>query len=256
MRVSSAGRPLPGILVGHHEPIFDALPGNVLDNFRRPGSENALLWNKLYPPSRSGLYLQELMNLPPIWGTPGLQMEDEALEAYFWGYRSEGDRLEGLDEALDLVDGAGPRTEVDLFLLGPGQLIAAEVKRGSSFGRCSRYNRQLCPAVHEPGLGSSSCRYWHDAAARFENQLTFEVPEPGRRPSCDRHYQLARTLLVGQHLAESLGRQFHLWVVTPRRRWRSLERTWLDFAHRVKDPETWRRMRVLAWEELEGLPVR
>ena len=255
MQVSSQGRPLPGILVGHHEPIFDALPGNVLDNLRRSNSENALVWNKLYPAFRQGGRLQPLLALAPLWGTPALTLPDDQLQAYYWGFRADGTYLAGLEETLMAVDGPGPSTEVDCFLLGEENIILIEAKRGSGFGRCSRYNNHSCPAVHleEPDL--SLCRYWTEPAAAFHTEFAFAEPEVDFRPACDRHYQLARTLMVGRQLAELLKKDLHFWVLVPRRNWPRIERTWLDFTRAIKDSETWRRLRVLSWESLEELAV-
>jgi hypothetical protein len=48
--------------------------------------------------------------------------------------------------------------------------------------------------------------------------------------------------------------QYHLWLIIPKGRWRSFERDWLDFSNRLKDDELWRRLRVIAWEDVRGLP--
>ena len=69
-------------------------------------------------------------------------------------------------------------------------------------------------------------------------------------PPCNQHYQLARTLLAGSALAREMNLELHMWLVTTRRGWRSLERTWLDFVGRVRDDRLWRNLRVLTWEDL------
>lgn len=250
MKVSAAGRPLPGILAGHDEPIFDALPGSVLANLRRPNSENALVWNLVYPLAQPDLSLADLLAIRPLWGTVGLTApRDDELRPYYWGYDVMGQRLDGLEAAVAVVDGEGPNTEIDLVLVGSGTLIAVEAKRGGGFGRCSRYAARECPEIH---AAASTCRYWDQPAARFAGMLELgERPAPGdERPPCDRHYQLARTLLVGRELARREGLDFHLWAIVPRSGWRRLERTWLDFADRVREQAQWRRLRVLAWEDL------
>jgi hypothetical protein len=138
MAGSKARRPRPERwLQGAGEPIFEALPASVLDNTRHPRSENALLWNTLYPRLWPTSRLSDLLKLPPLWGTPKLPFSDEDLRPYFWGYAVDGQHLPGLDAALDAVDGPGPSTEVDLFLVGRTQLILVEAKHTSGLGRCS-----------------------------------------------------------------------------------------------------------------------
>jgi hypothetical protein len=251
MKVSNGGRPLPKIIVGHHEPIFDRLPANVSDNFRRPGSENALVWNLVYPFARPTISLRALLAVPPLWGSPGLRPADDPLTPYFWGYGVDGRPLAPLADALVAIDGKGPATEIDLILLGRENLVVVEAKHRSPLGRCSRYQHGACPQVHE--TDGEPCRYWAHGNARFEDALDFRQPEPDNRPDCHRHYQLARTLLVGSRLADQLGLRLHMWLICPRRHWRSLERDWVDFAGRVCDSEQWRRMRALAWEDLRSL---
>ena len=75
-------------------------------------------------------------------------------------------------------------------------------------------------------------------------------------PACNRHYQLAHTLIIGHKLADLLGREFHLWVFTPRSHWSRLEKDWLDFSERVKDDSLWRRLRVIAWEDIQEMMNR
>lgn len=255
MNVSQQGRPLPGIMAGHGEPIFDALPGNVLGNLRRRSSENALVWNAIYPLARPDLDLAKLLAARPLWGTPGLQAGDDRLRPYFWGYDVEGRQLEGLSQATERVDGPGPSTEIDLLLVGQRNLIAVEAKRGSGFGRCSRYGSGSCPEIHARTSDGEACRYWDAPAARFAKLLEIgERPQPGaERPTCDRHYQLARSLLVGRSLAQRRGLQFHLWLFVPRAAWPRLQRSWQDFADRLRESDQWRRLRVLAWEDLVEL---
>jgi hypothetical protein len=61
-------------------------------------------------------------------------------------------------------------------------------------------------------------------------------------------------LLVGTSLATRLRLQLHLWLIVPRGRWRSFEKDWLDFSDRVRDDKLWRRLRVIAWEDVRELP--
>ena len=99
------------------------------------------------------------------------------------------------------------------------------------------------------------CRYWAQPAALFSALLDMGAPPlPGDdSPACSRHYQLARTAVVGARLAARLGRGLSVWLFVGRRAWRGLERDWLDFTHRVRAEDLWRRMRVLAWEDLARL---
>ncbi len=250
------GRQIPrSILIGREEGIFDVLPQRVFDNLYRSGSENALVWNLLYPRLTPTLSLDRLLRLRPLWGSV-LTPEEDRLRVFFWGYSASGERLEGLDEALHEVDGSGPATEVDLFLVGERNLIVVEAKNRSGLGQCGRYARGRCPEVHSEVLDSGGpCRYWHANEFRFDRWLDFGIPpSPGSPPPpCNRHYQLARTLLVGQALARSRELSLHLWLIVPRTRWRAAEKDWLDFTDRVRDEPLWRRCRVLAWEQLRRL---
>ncbi|MGA9533367.1 MAG: hypothetical protein WBR18_11680 [Anaerolineales bacterium] len=255
MNVSSRGRPLPNILEGHDEPIFDHLPANVLDNFRRSSSENALVWNLLYPLARPTLSLRALLQVRPLWGSAGLGFADDSLTPYYWGHGLDGQALEPLTHAVAHVDGDGPSTEVDVVLIGHQNLVLVEAKNRSRLGRCSRYQSGACPEVHSGGR-ASSCRYWSLAEARFDQALVFEPPVSSSSPDCNRHYQLARTMLIGRRLAERLELRFHLWLICPRRHWRSLERDWVDFADKIIDSDEWRRLRVLSWEDVAALSDR
>ena len=244
------------ILHGLEEPIFDSLPQGVIANFDRPRSENALLWNIFYPRSSPHLKWRRLAALRPEWGTTlDLAREiDEDLTPYFWGYHISGEKLEVLDQVLAEVDGPGPKTEIDLLLRGRSKLIVVEAKNTSALGRCSRYQAQRCPEIQlNEGGEYDPCRYWESGAGQMNAELDFgSRPAPGdSSPACNRHYQLARTLLVGRTLARALHLDLHIWLLLPRRSWRGFEKTWLDFARRVRDETLWRRMRVLAWEELE-----
>jgi hypothetical protein len=244
---------------GSSEPIFSALPGTILANFRNPRSENALLWNLLYPRALPSLSLRSLLGLQSLWGTsnPG-GIKDDDLVPYYWGFGLDGAPLEGLTEVLSEVDGPGPKTEVDLFLLGREVLIAVEAKHTTLFGRCSRYAFQRCPEIHSSEIETSPCRSWEPGPARFSNALVL-----GDRPDseteeipCNTHYQLARTLIVGGRLAQKLDCIFALWIFLPEGRWRLMERSWLDFVDRVSDDRLWRSMRVISWEQIERIPTR
>lgn len=252
MKVSTSGRPLPGVLTGHSELIFDALPGNVLANLRRANSENALVWNFVYPLAQPTLHLSELLAVRPLWGTAALKVADDELKPYFWGFDVDGQPVSELEDVLARVDGEGPTTEIDLLLIGAHNLIAVEAKRSSGFGRCSRYGERRCPEIHLDQAAEGGCRYWRQPGAAFSTELEFgSGPTPATEgPACDRHYQLARTMLVGRTLADLRELDFHLWAIVPRASWRRWERDWLDFTDRVRDDTLWRRMRVLAWEDL------
>lgn len=245
--------PLPrAILAGEQEGAFDHLPETVIANLRRPHSENARLWNTFYPRPGEGLRLKRLLSIAPLWGSMPDATSDERLEPYFWGVHPSGQGLAGLGEVLDEVDGPGPRTEIDLILRGASNLVVIEAKNLSTLGRCGRHQRRVCPEIHlSAGHWLDRCRYWELPVARFDRLLDFgSRPGPGApRPPCARHYQLARTLLAGDALARRLELRLHAWVLLPRDRWPSLERNWLDFADRVRDPDLWRRLRVLAWED-------
>lgn len=245
------------ILGGAREPIFEVLPAGILASMAVSGSENALLWNLFYPLAQPTLQMRDLIAIKPLWGTalPPDEFSDQLIP-FFWGFGVEGDRFEGLDAVLESVDGAGPRTEVDLFLQGANHLVVIEAKNLAAPGRCSRYAAGACPEIHREETDTpKGCRYWDHGSARFEAALEFgERPVPGvASPACDRHYQLARTLLVGIGLAERLGLSLHMWLVAPLSSWPSLQRSWLDFAGRIREESIWRRLRVLPWEAIGAL---
>lgn len=244
------------LLAGTGEPIFGVLPERVLANLRRQGSENALVWNLVYLRAQPTLSLREWLRVPPLWGTTRLESHEDALTPYFWGYSVDGRRLQGLDECLDRLDGPGQQTEVDLFLVGASTLVLVEAKHLTTVGRCRRYADHRCPEIHPEAVGTGeACRYWASSGVQFSTALHFgSRPVPGvKAPPCARHYQMARTLMLGLLLAEHLSRVFHLWLIMPRKRWHGLQTTWLDFAERVRDPQLWRRLRVLAWEDVARL---
>ncbi len=245
------------ILTGSGEKIFEALPARVLENLRKPASENALLWNLIYPLARPRLALSDLLSLRPLWGT-AITAAD-ALEPYFWGLDLDGRPLEGLDESVRALGGREHTTEVDLFLVGAEHLVLVEAKHLSSLGRCGRYARGRCPEIHRADDASAeACRYWEVPEARFDAALDFGA-RPGQgdeRPPCSVHYQLGRTLLLASALGERLARVPHLWLITPASRWVRMQAAWIDFADRVRDPEMWRRLRVIAWESVRDLAGR
>jgi hypothetical protein len=159
---------------------------------------------------------------------------------------------------LEIVDGPGPKTEIDIFLLGNRNLVVLEAKRLAGFGRCSRYAKKRCPEIHREGFDDErECQYWMIEGVSFASQLNLgSRPDPDTSsPPCYTHYQLARTLTAGVHLSQLLDLNLHLWILTLRNRWLVLERPWLDFVERIRDDGIWRRARVLAWEDLEDLRV-
>ncbi|OGO19483.1 MAG: hypothetical protein A2Z14_12230 [Chloroflexi bacterium RBG_16_48_8] len=241
------------ILFGDHEPIFSKLPSNVSANLRYRGSENALLWNMIYPMAQPTLPMKSLLAVSPQWGTVKLDLEDDRLEPYFWGYSISGERLPGLDRILERIDGTGPKTEVDLFLFGKANLIVVEAKHLSQLGRCSRYSKKRCPEIHGETIPERlPCRYWESGEHEFRRLLDFgDRPRQGNpSPPCNQHYQLARTTLVGDTLAKEYQLDFSLWLLIAKTKWRSIERTWLDFTGRIRQDDLWRRMRVIAWEDI------
>jgi len=249
-------RPMARILNGTMEPVFGVLPETVLDNLRRPASENALLWNLIYPLARPSLSLAQLLGVRPLWGTLAIDREDDALHPYFWGHALTGERLPALDRALAAVDGKGHPTQVDLILAGAHNLVLVEAKHLSGFGRCGRFARARCPEINpDQSGGAAPCRYWEIEPSRFSSLLDFgdrAVPG-GAAPPCATHYQLARTLLLGGWLAQQKASTLHVWAIVPRSRWPALQKTWLDFVGRIRDETLWRRCRVLAWEDVRGL---
>jgi hypothetical protein len=260
MKESNALRVEPARLWGGSgEALFNVLPQTILANFYSPRSENALLWNLIYPRAQPSLSLNALLELHALWGTPSLvPAGDDQLIPYYWGYRLDGSSLEKLEDVLMAIDGPGPKTEIDLILLGDHYLFAVEGKHTSGFGRCARYQSHRCPEVHGAESDEMVCRYWEPGVTRFSDVLELgdrPTPESDKVP-CNIHYQLARTYLIGRVLAEQLDRDFALWVFLPKIRWRALEPGWLDFIERVRDDHAWSWMRVLAWEQIQSLPTR
>jgi hypothetical protein len=247
------------ILFGENEVIFSKLPNNVLANLRHPRSENALLWNLIYPLAQPGISLQSLLTITPLWGTVRIELGEDSIEPYFWGFSISGERLPGLDGVLEMIDGSGPKTEVDLFLLGRNYLILVEAKHLSGLGRCSRYANLRCPEIHGEDVdGMEPCRYWEAGEQEFQRLLNLgDRPIAGDpSPPCNQHYQLARTLMVGNALAQEYQLEFSLWMLISKTKWRSIERNWIDFSERIREEALWRRMRVLAWEDLRQLDLR
>jgi hypothetical protein len=245
--------PQKRIWFGSEEVIFDRLPANVLANFRNARSENALLWNTIYKIAQPTIPLKRLLAIQPLWGTRShFEEPDDRLIPYFWGFNIEGDRLNGLDHAVNEVDGPGPGTEMDLILVGENHLIAVEAKHTNGFGRCSRYLQGRCPEIHPGNATGGSCRYWDEGASQFARDLRIgDRPDISTEaPVCSHHYQLSRTLLLGQYLAMYHSLIFSFWAIVSKSKWRSLELDWLDFADRVRDSSIWRRMRVLHWDGL------
>ena len=244
------------LLEGQGEPIFDALPESVLSNLRHPGSENALLWNLVYPLAQPALPLSQLLTVPCLWGSHWDDPPDDHLTPYYWGYSLSGQRFPDLAAVIGTGDTADSRIEVDLFLMGKRHLVLVEAKHLSGLGRCSRYVNARCPEIHSPSIEKASCRYWEQPEFRFDSHLEIgdRPTEQSGAPPCNRHYQLARTLLLGTKLAEIHRRTLHLWLIAPKKRWKALEVDWLDFCDRVKDGSLWKRLRVLSWEAVAALP--
>lgn len=220
---------------------------------RRPGSESAAIWNAFYPFAHSGVDGREWHELPRLWGTDAFDRQDDRLTPFFWGLDVEGLPLDGLAEANEAIAGREDRLEVDLILRGEAHLIAIEAKVDAGPGRCGRYHSGRCPEVHAT---EGACRYWEPGPAAFDPRLEFgsrPVADQLEAPACSLHYQLARSLLLVERLGESQGVLPYLCLLIPRRRWASIRPAWLDFADRVRDEAVWRRMRVLAWEDLEAL---
>jgi len=244
---------LDGILAGSDEPVFRVLPQRVIEDMKHSRSESSLVWNSIYPRAQPTLELAQLLSLTPLWGS-SLESIPDRLIPYYWGFDQEGGRLRNLDRVLDAMDGPGSRTEVDLFLLGASELILVEAKRMAGLGKCGRYGLGRCPEIHE-NASSSGCRYWAQDDSLFSAVLDLglrpERDDPA--PACNAHYQLARTALVGNALAKQLKRRLHLWLIVPRARWGALEHDWIDFSERISDDQLWRRLRVLAWEDIHTL---
>lgn len=244
---------LDGILTGSDEPVFRVLPQGVMDDMKRSRSESALLWNAIYPRAQPTISLADLLGLRPLWGSSVDPISDDLIP-FYWGFNQIGTRLAQLDPVLDMIDGPGPKTEVDLFLLGERELVLVEVKHMSGLGRCGRYGSERCPEIHlDPSV--AGCRYWTLDEPMFSNMVDFGLkPVPDDPPPpCNRHYQLGRTALVGNALAEQLKRRLHLWLILPRARWGAIERDWIDFSDRITDDQLWKRLRVLAWEDILSL---
>lgn len=239
------------ILHGEDEEIFKVLPQTTLANLRSRASESAVLWNVLYPLAHSGVSFHHLLSIQPLWGSQ-IEADDDLLRPFFWGYAMNGDRMPQLDRVLAEVEGGGPKTEVDLFLIGERHLLVIEGKHLSTLGRCSRYQKTRCPEIHGSPT-EAACRYWEHPRARFDLLLDFGARpnEESVNPGCHRHYQLARTLLIGTELAAELGLSMQMWLVLPRTRWRESERDWVDFADRVLAEDSWRGLRVVALEDLQ-----
>ncbi len=254
----SVSRPLlKQVHHGSHEAIFQVLPEDTWRNFLQSHSENTLLWNLIYPLFQPALSLRTLLDIIPLWGIPSSsETPDDWMIPFFWGYDVSGGRLPTLDITLELVDGTGPKTEVDLILLGERNVILVEAKNQGAPGRCSRYQMTRCPEIHDADRADlTGCQYWDEGKPVFTDVLDLgSRPDTETdSPPCNLHYQLARTLLIGKTLAENQGLRLGIWLILPRRRWSSIRRTWLDFKDRVCSDEVWRGLRVLAWEDIQQI---
>jgi len=247
--------PPKGLLSGEREPIFSYLPEEVQRNMQRPDSESALVWEGFYPFAHSGISFRDWSAIRPLWGSPIPSESDDRLIPYFWGLRVDATPLEGMAEAAHAIAGREDRLEVDLYLKGDRVLVAIEAKTDGAAAGCGRYEAGRCPEIHG---GQAPCRYW-EGQETFHRSLDFGGrPEMGAEesPPCARHYQLARTLLIVEHLGRASGLEPHLCLLIPRRRWPSLRAAWEDFAERVRDDGQWKRLRVVAWEDLQSLGRR
>lgn len=242
---------------GSHEEIFQVLPEDTWRNFLHPHSENTLLWNLIYPLCHPAVSLRSLLDLTPLWGIPSSpETADDLLIPYYWGYDVTGERLPDLDSTLELVDGIGSKTELDLILLGEQNVILVEAKNRGAPGRCGRYQMARCPEIHSADQEDlAGCQYWGEGKPVFSDLLEFGPrPDPETEsPPCNVHYQLARTILIGQTLAERHGLQLGVWLILPRHKWSGIRRTWLDLTDRVRSAEDWHGLRVLAWENIQEL---
>jgi hypothetical protein len=251
------GAPPPkGILAGEREPLFRYLSEEVRLNMARHGSESAALWNAFYPFAHQGLSLRGWQRIRPLWGAASFSQDDDLLVPYFWGLSVDGTPLDGLADTAALVAGRDDRLEIDLLLMGARHLIAVEAKMEGEPGRCGRFDAGRCPEIHG---GGDDCRYWEDGASSFESYLDFGArPRKGQeaQPPCVVHYQLARTLLAVVKLAAMRGLTPHLALLIPRRRWAARQAAWQDFAERVRDEEQWKRLSVVAWEDLTAITRR
>lgn len=249
-----ASAPTPaGIAAGDREPIFSRLSEEIVQNMRRPGSESAAIWNAFYAFAHTGIEARAWYGLPRLWGTAVVVPQDDRLTPYFWGLDVEGRPLEGLARSIEEIAGREDRLEVDLILKGANHLIAVEAKVDAEPGRCGRYLSGRCPEVHQVG---SPCGYWEPGPGRFDAHLDFglrPIADMEEGPACSEHYQLGRTLLLVERLARQTGAAGSVCLLIPRRRWAAIRTTWLDFVDRVRDDGLWRRLRVLAWEDLKGL---
>lgn len=245
--------PPAGITSGEREPIFSHLSEEIVRNMRQPGSESSAIWNAFYPFAHAGVESRAWHGVPRLWGTPAVDPGDDRLTPYFWGLDVEGRPMDGLAAAIGAIAGRDDRLEVDLILRGQRGIVVVEAKADAEPGRCGRYLGGRCPEVHQVG---EACRYWEPGAAGFWPRLDFG-PRPAAdladAPPCSHHYQLGRTLLLAEHLGGALGLVPYLCLLIPRRRWPSIRSTWLDFAERVREEDAWRRLRVMAWEDLRVL---
>ena len=219
-----------------------------------PDSESALLWNLIYQRAQPTLAAEELLSLPPLWGSRVDPIFDDLLP-YYWGFSQMGARMPRLDHVLDMVDGPGPKTEVDLFLLGESGACAY---RGKAHGRM--WGGAVGTAQENvPRFTMNPRRLVADIGHRRNRcfptcSISGSSPSEMIRHRCaNRHYQLGRTALVGSELAKELNRRLHLWLILPRSRWRYLRRDWIDFSDRIGNDSLWRRLRVLAWEDVISL---
>src|SRR3990172_7599355 len=194
--------PPKGVLSGEREPIFTYLPEEVERNMQRRDSVSALVWAAFYPFAHAGISFRDWSAIRPLWGSPIPSESDDRLIPYFWGLRVDATPLEGMVEAAQAIAGREDRLEVDLYLKGERVVVAIEAKTDADPAGCLRYEAGRCPEIHG---GETPCRYW-EGEATFHRSLDFGGrPEMGaeQSPPCAQHYQLARTLLIVEHLGRA-----------------------------------------------------
>ncbi len=248
--------PLPrAILAGEQEGAFDHLPETVIANLRRPHSENARLWNTFYPRPGDGLRLEQLLSITPLWGSAPDAGNADRLEPYFWGVHPSGRELEGLSEALDEVDGPGPRTEIDLLLRGTSNLVVIEARTSARSAGAGGISARCAPrSISRRSTGSTAAG---TGRCLRPGSIVCSISGPDQVPV--RRPRRARGT-ISWHAPSWWGMRWrgrtqlrlHVWVLVPRNRWPALERTWLDFVEGVRDPDLWRRLRVVAWDQVRS----
>lgn len=256
MRDKDHHRYLSSLIVGQDSPIFSALwkegQREKVKRLASPLSEDAVTWNVFETIRRTDSFLVFLSSRALAASKEPLPRVEppSQVEFYFWGRDGLGQPWPLLDSVRREVE-AGPRyqrpgclivTDRDFFLI--------EAKLDGDWSLCERGRQGICP-------GKERCSYWQRGPGLGyileyfrEDHFRFREGEP-EKSDCYHFYQLMRSYIIGQELAQKLGKVFHCICLVnetpPLPRLKERLDTFFDFCSRLQDP---RPMLLTTWQEV------